>query len=214
MHTRTRSFVAVAGLILVTAGCGTAAHNGTGASATAASRHRAARTNTSTASVTSTAPSARAAPAQTIQLLSLYDVSTGWVDGTCVDGSENPEQCQKPGPVPDGVLIGYTGFQNSDGSPTADIEEDLYSFSAAAVAEADTTNPKTLLGSALAKIVVPMSFPGIKADQVSAFTLRISEDEQADYIIVRDNDRVGVFSSAGDSATTTEDLSAIQAVTK
>jgi hypothetical protein len=200
------------GLILVTAGCGAAAHNGTGASATAASRHRAVRTTTS-APVPSTALAATAAPAQTIQLLSLYDVSAGWVDGTCVDGSENPEQCQKPGPVPDGVLIGYTGFQNSDGSPTADIEEDLYSFPSAAVAEADTSNPKTLLGSALAKIVVPMSFPGVKADQVSAFTLRISEDEQADYIIVRDNDRVGVFSSAGDTATTTEDLSAIQAVT-
>lgn len=158
----------------------------------------------------SVAPSTTSMHSQKIMLLVLSDMPAGWVDIPCGGVQDNQQACSKPKPVADGRPLGEAGFQNSVGTGTQAIAEELFSFSSEAVARTDTSSPRILLGARLARALAAMSFPGVKADQVAGFTSRTGTFRE-DYIFVRDGAEVGVFACVGVSLAV--ELSTIQDVT-
>lgn len=189
-----RWLLLVPAALVLAAGCGSAAKSSTGSTG---------QTGTS-----STVPGTTKQPL-TIGLLTISDVPVGWVQ-VCGGAQGTAEVCGTPWHGPQARLVGQRGFQNSTSSPTETIVEEVFSFSSLAVAEVDAGNPKVILGSKFAHVLVPVSFSGISADQVAAFTPKTGSFPE-DYIFVRDKKTVAVFACTGDTLTT--ELSAIQAVT-
>ena len=91
-----------------------------------------------------------------LRMLQLSDFSAGW--------SQNADITQAS-PLNGGTTIGYGDFENQPYS----IQESLYSFSSETAAEQGTENALSETEGNLGSGYAPMSFPGVKADQVFAY---------------------------------------------
>ena len=130
-------------------------------------------------------------------MLQLSDFSAGW--------TQNGDITQAS-PLNGGTTIGYGDFENQPYS----IQESLYSFSSETAAEQGTENALSETEGNFASGYAPMSFSGVKADQVFAYREPgvfvpvpgggYDPPVPTDFIVVRDGTTVATFYDGGGDA--------------
>jgi len=156
---------------------------------------------TATTSVTGSATNSATTPPATsvssehsLRLLSLNDLPLGWGPGPAGPGV-------RPFPAADAQKLGFSDYQEGSGSdspvPYEQATETLWQLSSTQEATSVAEQALTTIEGGEASTYSPVSFPGIPADQVEAYTSNTTTDGivvfESDCVVVRDGATVGEF---------------------